>query len=284
MPSSTQAQRGSGRPHTPAAAKAASAGDPVRPGVSEQLETADRFYDRDLQDKVIRYLTDAKLRSGEANKGLLNEDEAERAKRFSHFLARRYYRDRLHRGFRYSAGLISPAQAPEHVVETPAFDSILESCILGSLATSRELGRLSASQLLPLRQEEWWSELLQYELAFFIQLATSEAALPSAVPKRNPSAILRRFQFRIPELLKCLKAGENAIDDLRGEVTLLFSRTNHGRIYVVETDETSTAVFPLINGDNTAEEIAASCAISADETRRILSTFNDIGTVVLPAP
>lgn len=274
MQGAAQSKRRSGRP---------------RPGVIERNETADHErdspHDRALQDQVIRYLTDAEIRSTETELEFLEENEAERAQRFSRFLARRYYRDRLQRGFRHSTHLVAPNHAPELVVDSPAFDSILESCVLGSLATSREVGRLTASQLLPLRQEEWWSELLEYELAFYIQLATSEAALPSAVPKRRPSAILLRFQFRIPELLKCLKAGENATaDDLHGAVMLLFSRTNHGKIYVVEIDESAITVFQAVDGNNTPEQIASSCGISADETRRILSTFSDIGTVVLPAP
>jgi len=267
MPSAAQTLRGFARP---------------RPGFSQQPENRGTAHDREVQDEVIRYLTDAKLRSGETNTELLDEDEAERARRFSRFLARRYYRDRLHRGFRYSATLISSAQAPEHVVESQEFDSILETCTLGSLETSRRVGRLALERVLPLRQEEWWSELLDYELAFFIQLATSETTVPDAVPKRNSSAILHRFQFRLPELLQRLRVGQSLAVDLRGEVTLLFSRTNHGKIYVVETDDSSVAIFAAIDGIKTQEEMARACAIPVDETRRILSTFSDIGTVVPP--
>src|SRR5215472_3634312 len=228
METAAQPQRGSSRP---------------RPGSSQLPESPDVSRDRDLQDEVIRYLTDAKLRSGEANTGLLNENEAERAKRFSHFLARRYYKDRLHRGFRYATALISPTEAPELVTESPAFDSILETCTLGSLDTSREVGQLAIARLLPLGQEEWWGDLLDYELAFFIQLATSEAPLPSAVPIRNPSTILHKFQFHIPDLLECLRTGRSLAEDFGGEGALLFSRTHYGKIYIVEADESAIMVF-----------------------------------------
>jgi len=256
---------------------------PSRPGVAEVREIRVGVHDRDLQDEVIRYLTDAKLRSVAANTELLDAQEAERAKRFSHFLARRYYRDRLDRGFRYSARLIGPEQTPERVVETPDFDSILERCTLGSLDTSREVGQVARARLLPLRQEEWWVELLDYELAFFIQLATSESTVAGPVPKRNRSAILHRFQFRLPELLEGLRAGQSPAGDLRGGVTLLFSRTHHGKIYVVEADLSVMAVLGAIDGLKTQEEIIGTCAISASETRRILSTLSDIGTIV-PGP
>lgn len=254
-----------------------------RPGVPQELDIPAASHDRELQDEIIRYLMDAKLRSSETKPELLNDRETERARRFSHFLARRYYRDRLHRGFRYSAGLVGPAYAPEHVVESPEFDSILETCTLGSLETSREVGQLARAHLLPIREEEWWSELLDYELGFFIQLAASETLLPGAVPKRSPSAIVRRFQFRIPELLERLKNGGNLADGLRAEVTLLFSRTHHGKIYVVEIDESALAVFSATDDQEGAEPMAASSSISLDETRRILATLSDIGAVVLPA-
>jgi hypothetical protein len=281
MPSPAQV-----RPHTPAAAKAASAGDPVRSGVPENPKTLTEtgiFSDRDFQDEVIRYLTDAKLRSSDTNTKLLEDTETGRAKRFSHFLARRYYRDRMHRAFRYSATLISPPQAPELVAESPEFDSILETCTLGSLDTSREVGQLAIARLLPLGQEEWWADLIDYELAFFIQLATSEAPLPSTIPIRNPSTILHKFQFRIPELLECLRTGRSLADDFRAEVALLFSRTHHGKIYIVEADESAIMVFLATDGRKSSEEIATSCGIWVEETRRILSTLSDIGSIVLAA-
>jgi len=249
----------------------------------QTLAETGAFRDRDFQDEVIRYLTDSKLRSTDTNAKLLEDTEAGRAKRFSRFLARRYYRDRLHRGFRYSAALISPAQPPELVAESPEFDSILEGCTLGSLDTSREVGQLALARLLPLRVDEWWSDLLDYELAFFIQLATSEATLPTAAARRNQSSILREFQFRIPALLLRLRSGENFAGDLHGGVALLFSRTHHGKIYIVEADQSAIAVFRHTDGRKSTEEIASSCGISVEETRRMLFTLSDIGAVVLAA-
>ena len=239
--------------------------------------------DRALQDDIIRYLTDSEIRSANAQPEFLDRIEAERARRFSHFLMRRYYRDRLHRAFRYSANLVDSTHAPEAVVESLDFDSILATCTLGSLGTSTQVGQLARARLLSLRLEEWWSELLDYELAFFIQLATSEATVPKTVPQRNPSAILHRFQFRLPELLEHLRNGTSLTGDLGGEVTLLFSRTNHGRVYVVETDESSAAVFAAVDSNRSTEQVASLCGLSFEETQRILSTLGDIGTIVFPA-
>ena len=64
-------------------------------------EVRSRRSDRELQDAVITYLADAALRRGASDLPLAPE-QAQRAGRFARFLARRYYRDRLARSFRYS--------------------------------------------------------------------------------------------------------------------------------------------------------------------------------------
>ena len=132
--------------------------------------------DRDLQDRVIRYLTDVNDHSADIADKLLDAADAERAQRFSRYLVRRYYRDRLHRGFRYSRGLVDAARTAEQVVDNLEFASILSTCVLGSLQTARTVAALAVSELMGLRQDVWWQELLQYESALFLQLATSEPA------------------------------------------------------------------------------------------------------------
>jgi hypothetical protein len=238
--------------------------------------------DRDLQDDVIRYLSDARLRSIETADEILDEREASRAQRFSHFLARRYYRDRLSRGFRYSASLVGKEQSAENVVDTSDFDSILDRCALGSLASSIEVGRLARYRLLSLHSEAWWSELLEYERAFFLQLATSEVTSKGTFPQKNASAVLHLFQVQIAELLTRLRTGANLAGVPGGETTLLFSRTVHGRIYVVELDDKTSAVFQSIDGTRSPEAVATLCGASLEDIRRILATLADIGSLVLP--
>lgn len=238
--------------------------------------------DRDIHDEVIHYLSDASLRLAQSSNDFLDREQAERARRFSHFLARRYYRDRLSRAFRYSATLLGPGRIAEQITDSPEFDSILDRCVLGSLATSREVGDLAASVVLSMRSEGWWSELLEYERAFFLQLATSEVTPASAFPQKSISALMRQFRLRVPELLARLKSGAHVGDDLDGEATLLFSRTSHGKIYVVELDEKTSTVFQSIDGNRPANEIAVLCGDSQQEIQRILTALRDIGGVVLP--
>jgi hypothetical protein len=238
--------------------------------------------DRDLQDRVIRYLTDVNDRSADIADELLDAADAERAQRFSRYLVRRYYRDRLHRGFRYSRGLVDAARTAEQVVDNLEFASILSTCVLGSLQTARTVAALAVSELMGLRQDVWWQELLQYESALFLQLATSEPAPAHDVPQKSVAVVLHRFEFDVPMLLANLQSGEAALDVSHRPVTLLFSRTQHGKIYVVELDPAWAHVLGAIDGERTLADIAKFLNSSTHEIQRILTILSDIGAIVLP--
>jgi len=237
--------------------------------------------DRDVQDSIIRYLSDSQVRS-EPSHAFLDTEEAHRAHRFSRFLVRRYYRDRLTRGFHYSAALVGKRQSAELIADSAEFDPVLDRCVLGSLTSSKEVGDLAVSRLLPLRSEVWWSELLEYERAFFLQLATSEATPAGTAPKKNTSAMIREFHVHIPELLVSLRRGNDVAHLSDKGVTLLFSRTMHGKIYVVEPDEKSSSIFRSVDGKNCGQKIALAAGVPQEEIQRILTTLSDIGSVVLP--
>jgi hypothetical protein len=241
--------------------------------------------DRELQDRIIRYLTDGN-HSVEVQDVPLSAEEAEKALRFSKFLARRYYRDRLTRGFRYSKHVVELSRETkadnsglyaEDIVDSPRFDEILFECVLGSLDTARRVAELAVAQLRPLALAPWWDDLLQYELAFFIQLATSELSDPTTHPKLSANTITQTFRWKMPELLSRLKSEAPITDALGGEVTLLFSRTHRGRIYVVELDQEAHAVIDAMNGNRTADEIAATAGLGVEETNNLLSTLREIG-------
>ncbi|MFL6439076.1 MAG: hypothetical protein ACJ71Q_15975 [Terriglobales bacterium] len=241
-----------------------------------------RREDRDLQDSIIRHLTDANARAQGIAVEYLDGPEAERAERFSRFLARRYYRDRLSRGFRYSAKLVDRQNAADHLPDSAQFESILDDCVLSSIATSRAVGELAVTHLVPFWHEEWWSELLEYERAFFLQLATSEATPSSKFPQRSTSTIVRTFEFDLPELLVRLKSEQIPTQASRRAVTLLFSRTHVGRVYVVELDTLSAAVLDAIDGKTTLERIPSLRRMSATETQRVFTTLAEVGAIVVP--
>ena len=238
--------------------------------------------DRDFHDQIIRHLTDANARSQEIAVDYLDQPEAERAERFSRFLARRYYRDRLSRGFRYSSKLVDQQNAADHVPDSPQFESILDNCVLGSVATAQAASELAVTHLAPLRHEMWWSELLEYERAFFLQLAISELTSPSEFLQRGKSTIVRSFEVDLPELLTRLNSEDIPTEASRRAVTLLFSRTHLGKIYVAELDATSAAVLDAIDGKTALERIPSFSGISATETQRVLATLTEVGAIVVP--
>jgi hypothetical protein len=126
----------------------------------------------------------------------------------------------------------------------------------------------------------WWSELLEYEHAYLLQTATSENAPRTKHPACGASACLRQFSWSLPDILPKLRGGTIPEDVRRREVTLLFSRTETGKIYVVEVEAAIAKVFRAADGNRTSNEIAAAAAIPAEETQQVLEALAAIGAIV----
>ena len=238
--------------------------------------------DRALQDRIIEFLADASARSEANDPEFLDCNAVDRAKRFSQFLARRYYRDRLHRGFRHSTALLG-SDTVANLVDTVEFDPILEHCSLGSRATASMVGELAVSELRGKRSEEWWPELLDYDFAFFVQVATLEPTPVSPFFRNAISTVIREFRFDIPELLEGSKRTKIPTNVRRKPTTLVFSRTQHGKIYVVKLDAPATAVMKAVNSSRHAAEIAECADLGQQETERILADLVRISAVLPPA-
>ncbi len=237
--------------------------------------------DRALQDQLILYLTDARQRRQGPGVLPLGAGEARKASRFSNFLARHYYRDRLARSFQYSRQF-RPAtgRLAEEVVDSPEFDCFLESCVLGSLTAAEQVGASAKAHLAAVpHPAHWWSEMLEYEYAYFLQAATSQSQEMRGHPSPGTSACLRHFSWGFPELFAKVREGKLADGDCRRELTLLFSRTDMGKIYVVEVEANVANLFRAIDGRLTSEEIAASAGIEPEEAFRVLQALATIGAV-----
>src|SRR5437762_12465846 len=104
--------------------------------------------DRDLQDDVIRYRADAGVRNKNSSGLPLSPEQAKRAEKFGRFLARRYYRDRLARSFRYSHLFASArGRNVEQVAEGESFQDFLNECVMGSLEAAQRVGQMAVSYL-----------------------------------------------------------------------------------------------------------------------------------------
>jgi len=241
--------------------------------------------DRAMQDELIRYLADAQQRAQGFGALSLAAAEAAKAEQFAHFLARRYYRDRLQRSFRYSQRLRGQTgRLAEEVADAPQFEVVLKECVLGSLETARRVGEMARAHLSGARHPgTWWAELLDYEYGYFLQAATSEPGAKAYWPARGVSAFCQQFWWALPEILERIKAGGAVGNDLRREVTLLFSRTPEGRIYVVEVESVVERVFRASDGVRTLEQIAQAAGVRAEDARQALETLAGIGAVRNPA-
>ena len=234
--------------------------------------------DRDLQDAVITYLANANLRRAPVPPLPLSPEQARRAGKFARFLARRYYRDRLARSFRYSRRF---AAAAETLVDTPGFDAFLGDCVLGSAAAAERVGDMAIAYLQPSPSPgPWRSDLLQYERLFFLQTATTETVSPAEFPQPAASARCRKFSWNLPALLPELKTGQPAAACLPQEIILLFSRTTQGRIYVVEVDDSTAAVFRAADVRLSARHIAEAISQPAEFVQRTLAALVRIGALV----
>jgi hypothetical protein len=240
--------------------------------------------DRDLQDKVIRYLADAKARNKNSSDLPISPEQARKAEKFGRFLARRYYRDRLARSFRYSRLFASAiGRIAEQVVDGKSFQDFLNECVMGSLEAAQRVGQMAVTYLSDVQAPAaWWDELLAYEQAFFLQAATAEAAPVTDFPRRGRSAVCCTFRWNLPEILARLKSAQNIGDDLKKDVLLLFSRTGGGKIYVVEIEESSELVWRHTEGSRTAEQIAAAASLPVQTVQDTLQALSQIGAVVLP--
>src|SRR5438874_7740603 len=212
--------------------------------------------DRDLQDEIIRYLTEPAARA--APMTALAPEQAARAAHFARFLARRYYRDRLGRSFRYSAMMNGIGRRAIDVVEAEEFNRVASREAMGSLAAAQQVGALAVQHLTPSRDEAWWPALLEYERAHFLQTATSESAHRGQHLRRGVCAVCRQFDWHLPELLQRIKTNQPMDDagNLHRPVTLLFSRTHAGKIFVMEVDAATAAVFSAVDGARSVAEIS----------------------------
>ena len=247
-------------------------------GTEREQSSASDLSDRQWQDQVIRYLADARLRQSDSRVAQITHEEAAKAGKFARFLARRYYRDRLHRSFRYSL-LTAPQLPAAQVVDSLEFDAFLDDCALGSLESAIKVRQLALEHLSKIEAAgPWWRAVLAYEGAFFLQAATSEHSGRTKLPRRGHSAVCLDFAWAIPQVLDHLKRGAAVDDSLLRPMTLIFSRTAEGRIYVVEVDTATAAVFKALEQEI---DVGSTAGVPPGVAREALIALAGIGAAVI---
>jgi hypothetical protein len=126
----------------------------------------------------------------------------------------------------------------------------------------------------------WWRDLLNYEHACFLLLATRADGPPTNRPRRGLSALCMNFAWQIPAVIQRLEENVAVTEELRRPLTLLFARRPDGHPCVVEVGPNVEKVFRATNGLRTAEQIAATAGVSLEETTTNLQALAAIGAVV----
>jgi hypothetical protein len=197
--------------------------------------------------------------------------------------AREFYRQQLGAAFRYSRHFAEPHHVfAERIVDTPECEAILRECAPGSLDCARRIGDKMLVLLDRAAAEPWWRDLLNYERAWFMQLATTLEGPPTNRPRRGVSATCINFGWNMPVLVKRLEAAQPVAGELRGAVTLVFARGTEGRVFVAEVSPEIERVFRAANGLRTADQIAVAAGVSGEDANKILKSLASIGAMVLP--
>jgi hypothetical protein len=241
--------------------------------------------DREVQDEIIRYLADGEFRARAPENLPLTPADAQKAQRFARFLIRRYYRDRLARGFRTSRVLCEHfGRFPEEAVDGPGFDPILETGVLGSFLTSRIVAQLAKQHLMVHIPElgPWWWDMLRYDIAYFMQLATSDPGPVSDFPRRGTSAMTAELGWYLPQVVGSVRARQEPTPEMERKWNVLFSRTRAGHVYVMEVDSDALSLFEAVDGKRSRPEIINASGVEPRIAEPMLLDLERIGAIVMP--
>jgi len=246
--------------------------------------------------------------------------------------ARTFYRKQMENAFAVSAAILS--RTPYHRGRT-AWDALdaktvapfLEEAELGRLESARNIGEQAVARMWTLDPSgalsplEWWRNLLDYEFALFLQLATDPLTRPVMRPLRGTSATLRVYMWDIrATVLKAGPLSDPMADPQTGQEIsrkqshaeglanirlavrgdefdpasfapaipgdrshrLLFSRDAANQVNISEITAPEAALFREVNGKRTIAELAQETGQNEKDVRFALKGFAESGAVLMP--
>ncbi len=240
--------------------------------------------DRDRLDAVLRFVADARARVRQPTEVQIAAEQAARVRRYARHLARHFYRTTLECAFRRSHRLAAHAgREVTQITDSALFENFLQDCFLGSLDAARRVGDFAVSYLGDIPgAPPWFRDLLLYERASFLQLATTDPGPKTYVPRRGHSAVCIHFGWQMAELVQRVKEGASVADQLKRDSTLLFARSLEGKLVVAEVDAATAAIFRAVNGLRNTERIAEATDTTPEAANAYLDAMASIGAVVLP--
>lgn len=255
--------------------------------------------DRGVQDLVIRALADGSFRTSEEwlAQGLA---DPEKVRRFSRFLARHFYYDRIVHFFKYSRALAQvTGRNPEAVLTTPAFAALFESMALGSHRSAHSVSELVVEYVTggqsPARVP-YLRDLLVYEQAMMVAEAGPRTWRdPEGQGLANPAvgSQERTAVFEKVEHTKLLSLDHDITTILQpllrqwtvppsaplAPVRLVVARSPHGRVIVAHSNAAIEALLQLADGQRTLAELARDSGLSNAQLRDVLDGLVELGAL-----
>jgi hypothetical protein len=267
--------------------------------------------DRALQDALIRLLADAPFREaiqrlgdGEGYDGVpaeqiavLRTAHAEQIRRFSRFLARQYYHERIAHFHRYSRALARwTHRRPEEVLRSPGFDELLPTLILGSREAARAIADLLQTHLRTPNAPPYAAELVRYQNVQLVVEAGPRtwrsdeppvALSTQSTPALHEHACVVDFEWDLPALFPVLLAAARETAPTpepppaqRARLTLLFARTPRGRVSVLRCTPAVLDFLSRLGGTSTVATAAAAAGIEPGEALQIANELAGVGALI----
>ena len=251
---------------------------------------------RSVHDALLRALTSAAVRRRLApagHGGLATEEAAvlrgadpERLRRLARFMARHFYRDRIVRLFAASRTLARDRGVdPLGVLDTPAFDALLEAAELGSTATAEQAAALVEAALRPpLAAVPYGRDLVVYEGALFRAEAGPrrwhQTASLREVPVRSAHARLAVLEWDVTALVAAVRRGDARLPEPPGAPTrLLVALGPSGRVTTVRCPEAVERLLGALDGVRSVAEAAEAVGLGESDATRVLRQLTEVGAV-----
>ena len=251
---------------------------------------------RDAQDVILRLLADGPFRaaalagsspldSGQAT--VLSKVDHDGLERFGRFLCRHYYRERIVHFYKYSRALAPvTGRAPDAVLKTPAFSSLMPRLVLGDRASAQLVGDLlrhhltadadSIRVLVP-----YWDDLVAYQGVFFLSDALPASQSPAPFPARADTASILRLEWDLPAVLPSLLRPFSSLPvPEKRTIRLLFARSLHGEVAVVRCTEALKDLLDNLTGEQDPGQLAARLKIAPEVFQQTVARLEKMGAVV----
>ncbi len=248
--------------------------------------------DRELHDTVITALADARFRRSPE---WIDRDlaDGERVERFSRFLARHFYYERVVHFFKYSRALArETGRRAEDVLRGEAFEAVLPDVVLGSRETASDVARLVVQDQLGGHHASvpYFKDLLRYQEAMMVVEAgprdwrggtdatcsLEEGELAEVVE----GTMVLELDYDLPAVLPLLLGPWTEPPDApRRRTSLVVARTPQARVSVVTANAALVRIVREADRPRSARELAERAGLDPSALESLLHDLAGIGAV-----